>query len=938
MIVTSQRTQQIILIGVFSALIWLYFLHQKKENTQLERWQKERSAQHQQQKRHLQKTLIEFENTVHYLSATWDPLRPDFLQKKTYSNWLKYAPQYQGLAIFSSSERAIFELTTNQTPPISLTKNAHIKLTESLYLDKKNKMVIHQFRAFNQNWWLALSLNQPIFEFQNAWLMPSKGNKLISPINRHQFFEKNKLPKQNTNQFLSNNHNHYLYTPFIMPSNPELSWGLVSIMAKSDHHHPNVFFIIGILAFAILLPCYFYRQWQKEKQLTDCIQDNLQRHQITLEHATIGMMILNTNGNLLSTNKNAQTWLPFYSRPHLQKNIFLQLHGRDFKYLLWKIHKQAIQQNKTQTIEYNQSPHYFTLTARPYHYRHHTEIVICIQNNVEWHLRKQKYASLQQALDENDQSVLIVTATGRIEFMNRIFKSCYQQPQTTINRSWTYDLLKRDFPNKEKRKQFLRDITSGSRTTFVLHRKKNIFIEKTVYPLLNSENKITHYIYTGKDITKQTQKKHNLYTLAHYDQATGLPNHVLLNQAVKKKCQHPQNFSLLKMEWRLNPRWVSKLTHEEMSDLKRQYAKNLKQQLKNASFLAKVTENRFVFFSEQYEYDDLLIFCAQLLRELPNQLHTQQHRVVEIQHSLGVCPILDNTADVELILQRTRLALHFATQQQHNQFFIYSYKMEKEHQSHYQLIDELKNSVGTSQYQLHYQPKVNNKNQLTGVEALLRWQDKQGHTHSPLKIIELLEETQLIHVVGNNLLKKACKQAAMWHQQNRKIHVAINISVEQLNIDEFVLDLNQILKETNCPAHCLELELTESILMENTQKSHHKLKELHQLGVHIAIDDFGTGYSSLAYLNQFPFDILKIDRSFISKLPHQNDSVAITQCIIELAKNLNKRIVAEGVETQAQVEFLKKYHIDEYQGYFFNRPMPIDELEDYYQLKTSVIN
>ncbi len=942
MIAISQRAQRILLLSVFFTLMVVFFIQKNKENTQLKHWKDVRSRQHHEQQHSLQKTLTAYENTLRYLSSHWDPNQPSVMHNHTYSHWLKHTPEHQNIFIFSTLENDKVELATKQTPPIRLSKNWQqdsLKLTDDLYIDKAKKWLLHPFQAVNQKWWLGVSLNHPIFELQYPKLTSSTNQQLIYPNDLPNFLKKHTLSPQIGNQSFSDDNNDYFYTAFHFPSEKSLTWGLLSIRAKSTPHNQDTFFILSILAFSGLLPWYFYRQWQKEKQLSNDIQDNLQRHQSTLEHTTIGMMILNTNGKLLSTNKKAQIWLPFRAAPNLQHNVFTQLHNSHFKKALWKIHKQSIQKNKPQTIEYNQSPDTFTLSAHPYHYHHHTEILICIQNNVEWHQRKQKHASLKQALEENEQSVLIVTANGNIEFMNRNFKDCYSQHLKKRNRQWVYACLKHDFPDKQKRKQFLKDITSGSRTTFVLQRNKNQFIEKTVYPLLNNENKITHYIYTGKDITEQTHKKRNLYTLAHYDQVTGLPNRVLLSQKLKKKCHQNKKFTLCKIEWRLTPKWVNKLTHEEMLDLRLKYAKNLKQHLTHSVFLAKVEENRFVFFSDKYEHSDLLTLCGNLLQQLPNQLHTQQYRVVDIQHSLGVCPILDEKIDAELILQRTRLALHFAIQRrQRSQFFIYSNKMETEHQRHYQLIDELKNSLGTEQYQLHYQPKVNKHNQLVGVEALLRWQDQQGKTHSPLKVVNLLEETQLIHLVGKQILHKACQQAAIWHQNNQHIHVAVNISAEQLNEPRFIHDLQKILNDTHCPTQYLELEITESVLMKNTKKSHQTLQAVHELGIQIAIDDFGTGYSSLAYLNQFPFDILKIDRAFISGLPHQNNSIVLTQCIIELAKNLNKRIVAEGIENQAQLMFLNLYHIDEYQGYFFNRPMPINELEDYYQLRTSVIN
>ncbi|KGE66052.1 MULTISPECIES: EAL domain-containing response regulator [Pseudomonas] len=241
----------------------------------------------------------------------------------------------------------------------------------------------------------------------------------------------------------------------------------------------------------------------------------------------------------------------------------------------------------------------------------------------------------------------------------------------------------------------------------------------------------------------------------------------------------------------------------------------------------------------------------------------------------------------------------------------------------------LRQAVERNEFIVHYQPKVElATDQLCALEALLRW-DRPGHgAVSPAVFVPVLESLGLIVAVGRWVIEAVCQQIATWQRSAiGAVEVSVNVSGHQLIEGDLIADIARILAQTGVEPHWLEVELTEGSLMENTQHTIASLQRLHAMGVKISIDDFGTGYSSLAYLRRFPIDTLKIDIAFIREVTSNPQDAAITRTIIELAHSLNLRVVAEGVETQAQLAFLKDAGCDQIQGYLFSRPLPVATLE-----------
>jgi EAL domain-containing protein (putative c-di-GMP-specific phosphodiesterase class I) len=274
-------------------------------------------------------------------------------------------------------------------------------------------------------------------------------------------------------------------------------------------------------------------------------------------------------------------------------------------------------------------------------------------------------------------------------------------------------------------------------------------------------------------------------------------------------------------------------------------------------------------------------------------------------------------------------ALYLAKEQGRDTFRFFSPELDEKVHARLHLENDLRCAIEQNELLLHYQPQMNlSTGQLTGVEALIRWQHPIRGLVSPADFITIAEETGLIIPIGEWVLRTACTQVRTWQLAGISgFRISVNLSGRQLEQADIAESIYQILQETGCDPHLLELEITESTVMNQPEQAIVKLHALHKMGIQLAMDDFGTGYSSLAYLKRFPLDRLKIDKSFVDGIPEDNDDMVIVQTIIVLARQLRLKVTAEGVETEAQQLFLKANGCDEMQGYLLSKPLLAGELE-----------
>jgi diguanylate cyclase (GGDEF)-like protein len=324
---------------------------------------------------------------------------------------------------------------------------------------------------------------------------------------------------------------------------------------------------------------------------------------------------------------------------------------------------------------------------------------------------------------------------------------------------------------------------------------------------------------------------------------------------------------------------------------------------------------------------DVITIAEKVLHRL-SEIFVVEGQHCQIGASIGISLCPPDGLDVETLVKRADLAMYRAKRLGKNRFMLYDLAMDARLQGQVSLEHELRSAVGRSDFVMHYQPQVNmSTGALTGMEALLRWQHGMNGLVPPEDFIPLAEETGLIIPIGAWALRTACKHHMAWKRFNGPhLRMAVNLSARQFRCVHLVETVAEILEETRFDPQCLELEITESVAMQNLDHSIATMSRLKDMGVRLAVDDFGTGYSSLSYLKRFPIDLLKIDRSFIEGIPQDPDNVAITEAIICLAHTLKLGVVAEGVETHAQWEFLRDLECDEAQGFLLSPPIPPDGL------------
>jgi len=452
-----------------------------------------------------------------------------------------------------------------------------------------------------------------------------------------------------------------------------------------------------------------------------------------------------------------------------------------------------------------------------------------------------------------------------------------------------------------------------------------------------------HYLGNLRDLTERRQAEHRQMRLANFDSLTGLPNRSLfrerLEQAMSRTRHSGRQMALMFLDLDRFKHINDSLGHEAGDTLLKHVARSLSQCLRKGDMvwlrhdieehditIARLGGDEFTVLVEgigtvlQAE-----AIARRILGALQTPLFIEGNEIV-VTSSVGIAMYPAEDCTLDELLNHADMAMYRAKEMGRNVFHLYSDAMQANAALRLQLEARLRHALERKEYRLHFQPQCSLADgRITGVEALLRWfpQDSDGVV-PPDQFISVLEETGLIVPVGRWVLEEAVRQLEAWQVLGLPaLRVAVNLSARQLRPD-LPDDVAAILKNSLVRPDQLELELTESMLMAGDAIAS-IVGRIADLGVHLAIDDFGTGYSSLAYLKRFFVDSLKIDRSFVGEMPHNPEDVAIGTAIIALARSLNLRVVAEGVETAAQEEFLRERGCDEMQGYLLGRPLPADE-------------
>lgn len=542
---------------------------------------------------------------------------------------------------------------------------------------------------------------------------------------------------------------------------------------------------------------------------------------------------------------------------------------------------------------------------------------------------------ISAALEQTTDVVMVTRADGSIEYVNPAFEATtgYNQDEVLGQNPRILNSGKQDQGFYQNMWQTLLKGENFS-DVFINVRKDgtNYYEEKTITPVRAQGDKITHFISTGKDISERMRTQERLHYMAHHDALTKLPNRTLfldrLRQAMARAHWHNRLIAVIFMDLDKFKDVNDSFGHDVGDMLLIQVTQRLSSSVRSGDTVARFGGDEFAILLDDVASEkDVAQLAKKMLDTMVPVFKIQTHEILTTA-SIGVSIFPADGDDSETLLRNADVAMYRAKHLGRNNYQFFSNEMSARAFERLTLETSLRHALKRSEFFLAYQPQIDSRTgEVTSVEALLRWQHPDLGVISPTDFVPILEETGLIVKVGDWVLRKACQQAVEWHQQGHdSLKMCVNLSSRQFNDPDFIQSFHNIVAATGIKPERLELELTESMLMRNASKTISALNTLSHVGVQIAVDDFGTGYSSLNYLRRFPISTLKIDRSFVQDVIEDSDDAAITTAIIVMAQSLNLNVVAEGVESAAQLNFLKQRQCYEIQGHYYSGPVSADEL------------
>lgn len=446
-----------------------------------------------------------------------------------------------------------------------------------------------------------------------------------------------------------------------------------------------------------------------------------------------------------------------------------------------------------------------------------------------------------------------------------------------------------------------------------------------------------HYIGIFIDISAQKEAELRLDYLAHHDKLTSLPNRDLFNDRLTVAIAHSKRtgkpLAVLFIDLDHFKYVNDTFGHITGDELLQAAARRISGCLREEDTLSRMGGDEFTVLLQHFNNrEEIGLVASKIVHAMKSPFMIGQHELY-VTASIGISIHPDDGDNPETLLKNSDAAMYRAKNDGRNCIQYFKLSMEGDSMQRIEIDRDLHRALLQEEFRVFYQPQVDlAQNKVVGVEALIRWQPEQGRLILPGQFIPMAEETGLIVEIGEWVLREACAQMKEWLDDGMPpLRIAVNLSAQQFRKVDFSKIVAGILSDTGLPPQMLELELTESIAMHHAEDTVSTLNRLKALGVQISIDDFGTGYSSLSYLKRFPVDRLKVDRSFVEGIADDPSNAAITLAIIAMAHSLGISVIAEGVETEEQLDFLRMHHCNEVQGYYLGHPMPADEIESLIQ-------
>ncbi len=553
---------------------------------------------------------------------------------------------------------------------------------------------------------------------------------------------------------------------------------------------------------------------------------------------------------------------------------------------------------------------------------------------------------LQTTLESTADGILVVNREGKIVSYNQKFRKMWNIPVSVMRRQNDEEAIQFVLDQLKDPEGFVKKLTKlytePETDCFdeIEFKDGRIYERYSIPQRLGDE--IIGRVFSFRDVTNRKKMEADMIRQANYDPLTGLPNRSCLmdqiSQDIKYAKRNKEKLAVLFLDLDRFKNVNDSLGHDLGDHLLQAAAKRIQNCIRDEDTLARWGGDEFIIVLPHLSREEDAVPILERCKKVLEDVFTIRKHDISISASIGVSFYPKDGTDPVTLLKNADSAMYSAKYAGRNNYCFYTAQMNEKAVEHLSLAHDLHNALDKKEFFLQYQPIIDLKSgMVVSVEALLRWQNEKRGLIGPMDFIPLLEETGLIHKVGEWVLFEACRQNKEWQDRGiPPVRVSVNFSTLQFNNQNLADLISQTLKKTGLPPEYLDCEITESGLMQNFDGALELMDALNKLGVTFSIDDFGTGYSSLSYLKRFPVQKVKIDRSFIRDILKDEDDSALVEAIIAMAQKLKLKIVAEGVETIEQVEFLKDCLCDEIQGYIFSPPINSEDCARLIENKTNI--
>lgn len=555
----------------------------------------------------------------------------------------------------------------------------------------------------------------------------------------------------------------------------------------------------------------------------------------------------------------------------------------------------------------------------------HASLNECIDRDYE-HVAKE-LKDIKIALDHST-IVAITDSNGVITYVNDHFCEISKYSRQELI-GQTHRIINSGAHSAEYIENVWKTITNGSiwKGEFCNRAKDGqlYWVNTTIIPYVNQEGKPYQYVAIRNDITERKRVEDQIHYLAYHDELTGLPNKRFFTEVLNEiiNCNHEGNELLAVMYLDLDrfKNINDSLGHSVGDQYLTRISQSIKQSLKEDDLLARLGGDEFAVLMKRSNKSKIECAVNHLLKSVDQPISVEGHDLYSTV-SIGISLFPYHGANVDTLIKKADIAMYEAKSTGKNKFHFFDNDLDLKTLRKIEIEQKLRTAIMKKELSLVYQPKMNMKeNRIIGMEALIRWKNDELGPVFPDEFIPIAEETGQIFAIGEWVLREACQQAKLWNEMGFKdLVMAVNLSVKQLYQPQIVEKVVNILKETNLDPSLLELEITENFSIGDNYKATAIFHELKKHGIKLSIDDFGTGYSALAYLKNYRVDTLKIDKTFIDDIIESSDT-SIVETIIALAKQFGLNVIAEGVETKEQVDFLINHTCFEAQGYLYSKPL-----------------